>query len=168
MTHSLSSEAYKSLILERVGKMQLTWAVCRKYCYNRIRRISARWWDWIKSAEDGSPNLLLTTMNIQFLKRKLISCVPLLSVIFPLTVLFRASIYRNLPTVVVHATGPSVGKHVVILKCNIHFQWLRCCATNRKVAGSIPAGVNGFFIDIISFRSHYGPGVDWASDRNEY
>jgi len=47
-------------------------------------------------------------------------------------------------------------------------QWLRCCATNRKVAGSIPAGVNGFFIDIKSFRSHYGPGVDLASNRNEY
>jgi len=29
--------------------------------------------------------------------------------------------------------------------------WLRCCATNRKVAGSIPAGVIGFFIDIKSF-----------------
>ena len=28
-------------------------------------------------------------------------------------------------------------------------QWLRCCATNRKVAGSIPDGVIGFFIDII-------------------
>ena len=28
-------------------------------------------------------------------------------------------------------------------------QWLRCCATNRKVAGSIPPGVIGFFIDII-------------------
>ena len=28
-------------------------------------------------------------------------------------------------------------------------QWLRCCATNRKVADSIPAGVSGFFIDII-------------------
>ena len=27
-------------------------------------------------------------------------------------------------------------------------QWLRCCATNRKVAGSIPASVSGFFIDI--------------------
>ena len=27
-------------------------------------------------------------------------------------------------------------------------QWLRCCATNRKVAGSIPAGVSGFFIGI--------------------
>ena len=26
-------------------------------------------------------------------------------------------------------------------------QWLRCCATNRKVAGSIPTGVSGFFID---------------------
>ena len=39
-------------------------------------------------------------------------------------------------------------------------RWLRCCATNRKVAGSIPDGVSGFFIDIKSFRSHYGPGVD--------
>ena len=47
-------------------------------------------------------------------------------------------------------------------------QWLRCCATNRKVAGSIPAGISGFFIDINSFRSHCGPGVDSASNRNEY
>ena len=45
-------------------------------------------------------------------------------------------------------------------------QWLRCCATNLKVAGSIPASVSGFFIDIKSFRSHYGPGVDSASNRN--
>ena len=28
-------------------------------------------------------------------------------------------------------------------------QWLRCCAANRKVAGSIPDGVIGIFIDII-------------------
>jgi len=47
-------------------------------------------------------------------------------------------------------------------------QWLRCCATNRKVTGSIPAGVIGFFIDMKFFRSHYGPGVDPASNRNEY
>ena len=47
-------------------------------------------------------------------------------------------------------------------------QWLRCCAANRKVAGSIPDGVIGFFIDIKSFRSHYGLGVDSASNRNEY
>ena len=47
-------------------------------------------------------------------------------------------------------------------------EWLRCCATNRKVAGSIPTGVGGFFIDIKSFRSHCGPGVDSASNRNEY
>jgi len=46
--------------------------------------------------------------------------------------------------------------------------WLRCCATNRKVAGSIPAGVIEFFIDIKSFRSYYGPGVDSAFNRNEY
>jgi len=43
-----------------------------------------------------------------------------------------------------------------------------CCATNGKVAGSIPAGVSGFFIDIKSFPSYYGPEVDSASNRNEY
>ena len=47
-------------------------------------------------------------------------------------------------------------------------QWLRCCATNWKVAGSIPAGISGFFNDIKSFRTHYDPGVDSASNRNEY
>jgi len=47
-------------------------------------------------------------------------------------------------------------------------QWLRCCPTNRKVAGSIPAGVIGFFIYIEFFRPHYGPGIDSASNRNEY
>jgi len=41
-------------------------------------------------------------------------------------------------------------------------QWLRHCATNRKVTGSIPAGVSGYFIDIKSFQSHS------ASNRNEY
>ena len=45
-------------------------------------------------------------------------------------------------------------------------QRLRCCATNRKVAGSIPAGVSGFFIDIKSFQSHYGPVVDSACNIN--
>jgi len=37
-------------------------------------------------------------------------------------------------------------------------QWLRWCATNRKAAGSVPAGVSGFFIDTKSFRPHYGLG----------
>jgi len=41
-------------------------------------------------------------------------------------------------------------------------------STNRKVAGSIPGCVSGFFIDIKFFRSHYAPGVDSASNRNEY
>ena len=39
------------------------------------------------------------------------------------------------------------------LRGTVVAQWLRCCATNRKVAGSIPASVSGFFIDIKSFRS---------------
>ena len=30
------------------------------------------------------------------------------------------------------------------------------------------SSVSGFFIDIKSFRSHYGPGVDSASNINEY
>ena len=71
-------------------------------------------------------------------------------------------------------------------------QWLRCCTTNRKVAGSIPDGVIGIFLSIYlsfrscdscrrlpepkhwnfsltySFRSQYGSGVDSASNRNEY
>ena len=38
-------------------------------------------------------------------------------------------------------------------------QWLRCCATNRKVVGSIPDGVSEFFIDIKYFQSHYGHGA---------
>jgi len=47
-------------------------------------------------------------------------------------------------------------------------QCLRCLAANRKVAGSIPATVSGFFIDIKSFRSHCGTEVESASNRNEY
>jgi len=47
-------------------------------------------------------------------------------------------------------------------------RWIRCCATNRKVAGSNSDGVSVFFIDMKSFRSHCGPGVDSASNRNEY
>ena len=45
-----------------------------------------------------------------------------------------------------------------------------CLQKRRKteVAGSIPAGASRFFIDIKSFRSHYGTGVNSASNRNEY
>ena len=46
--------------------------------------------------------------------------------------------------------------------------WLRCCAANRKVVGSIPAGATGFIIDIKSFRLHYGPAVESVSNRNEF
>jgi len=42
-------------------------------------------------------------------------------------------------------------------------QWLRCCVTNRKTTGSIPAGVIGFFIYMKPFRLHYGSGVESAS-----
>jgi len=45
--------------------------------------------------------------------------------------------------------------------------WLRHCATSQKVAGSIPDRVITIF-HWQSFRPHYGPGVDPASNRNEY
>ena len=47
--------------------------------------------------------------------------------------------------------GPS-GKRfrtVTVLQGTAVAQWLRYCATNRKVPGLIPDGVIGFFIDII-------------------
>ena len=57
--------------------------------------------------------------------------------------------------------------HIVELGTTVA-QCLRCCTTNRKVAGSIPVGVIVIFHWQNSFRSHYGPGVDSASNRNEY
>jgi len=47
-------------------------------------------------------------------------------------------------------------------------QWLRCCVQiGRSLVRSQLVSLE-FFIDIKSFRSHYGPGVDSASNRNEY
>jgi len=45
-------------------------------------------------------------------------------------------------------------------------QWLRCCATNRKVRSQLVS--LEFFIGINSFRSHYGPGIDSVSNTNKY
>ena len=47
-------------------------------------------------------------------------------------------------------------------------QWLRCCATNRKVAGSIPAGVSGLFIDIKSFRPDVELSLSHVEKRNKH
>jgi len=44
---------------------------------------------------------------------------------------------RNPENVILVGAGRRTGTAVA--------QWLRCCATNRKVAGSIPAGVIGIF-----------------------
>jgi hypothetical protein len=45
--------------------------------------------------------------------------------------------------------------------------WLRHCATSRKVAGSIADGVIGIFYSP-NPSGRTGPGVDSASNRNEY
>jgi hypothetical protein len=41
-------------------------------------------------------------------------------------------------------------------------------STSRKIAGSIPDEVIDFFQFTKFFQSRYGPGVDSASNRNEY
>jgi len=70
--------------------------------------------------------------------------------------IFERQVYRRILDLVYDNEGTAV------------VQWLRCCATNQKVVGSISAGVSEFFIDIKSFLSHCGPGVDSVSNRNEY
>ena len=45
--------------------------------------------------------------------------------------------------------------------------WLRHCATSRKGAGSIPDGFIGTSNDVI-LRPRYDPGVDSASNINDY
>ena len=39
----------------------------------------------------------------------------------------------------------NIQKNMTIKMGTAVTQWLRCCATNRKVAGSIPVGVIGIF-----------------------
>jgi hypothetical protein len=46
-------------------------------------------------------------------------------------------------------------------------QWLRHCATNWKVTGSISDGVIEIFHWHNPFGHTYGPGVDSASNKNE-
>jgi hypothetical protein len=46
--------------------------------------------------------------------------------------------------------------------------WLRHYTTSRKVAGSIPDDIIGIFLLTLSFRQHYGPGVNSAFNKNEY
>jgi hypothetical protein len=47
-------------------------------------------------------------------------------------------------------------------------QWLRYCATNRKVAVSIPDGVIGIFYRHNPYDRTMALGVASASNRNEY
>ena len=47
-------------------------------------------------------------------------------------------------------------------------QWLRYCATNQEVVGSIPDGVIGVFHLHNTSDRTMALGVDSASNRNEY
>jgi len=48
---------------------------------------------------------------------------------------------------------------------------VQCVLSNKRhriIREMVIRMVLCYFIDIKSFRSHYGPGVDSASNRNEY
>ena len=91
-------------------------------------------------------------------------CDPALPVQFPVSSLFLKVIQYLLTSS--SSSSCHLYSSLYLSFGNVVAQCLRCCVTNRKVAGSIPAGVSD--IDIKSFRSHYGPGVDSASNRDEY
>jgi hypothetical protein len=62
-------------------------------------------------------------------------------------------------------------KIILISFCTIYiyiYSWLRHYSTSRKVAGSILEEVIAFSQLAYSHYSHYGTGVDPASNRNEY
>jgi len=62
----------------------------------------------------------------------------------------------------------SPNPHFLIFLVSYFITYLRHCATSRKVAGSVPDRVTGIFHFLLPFRPHYGPGVESASNRNEY
>jgi len=58
--------------------------------------------------------------------------------------------------------------YIYIYKGTAVAQWLRCCAKiGRSLVRSQLVSLE-FFIDIKSFRSKYGPGIDSTSNINEY
>ena len=61
---------------------------------------------------------------------------------------------------------PIIWLYITVVVVTAVAQWLRCCAARLLVRFQMVS--LEFFIDIKSFRSHYGPGVDTAFNRNEY
>ena len=58
--------------------------------------------------------------------------------------------------------------HLYIVWGTRWHSWLRHCATSKKVAGSIPDGVIGIFHRYNPSGRSKAPGVDSASNINEY
>jgi hypothetical protein len=78
------------------------------------------------------------------------------------------SIYLIPPYFDLPFSSPGSSWFIIIIIIIIIITYLLYCATNQKVAGSIPDGVIGIFHWHKSFWSHYGPGVDSTYNRNEY
>ena len=64
--------------------------------------------------------------------------------LFPFSILSRDLIVQTKRETKAHKKHAS-NTHTFSAKSTAVAQWLRCCATNRKVAGSIPAGAIGIF-----------------------
>jgi hypothetical protein len=77
------------------------------------------------------------------------------AIIVSLDLVFRSTAFRTQPTFVPYLERPIFTSYTIagniIVGGTRWRSWLRHCATNRKVAGSIPDGVNG---------TRHGPAVD--------
>jgi hypothetical protein len=71
------------------------------------------------------------------------------------------------PSVAASLLNPNTQLHILV-NGTAMAQWLRYCATNRKVAGSIPGGVIGMFHWHNPSDCTMALEVDSASNRNEY
>jgi len=119
-----------------------------EYCNITLARNKAPWWwsDKIKTCRSVSKCFMWNYMCICWLIHWSDSAMCTVIVICPTLIVID---YRSY-------LGTAVA------------QWLRCCATNRKVAGSIPAGVIGIIHWHKILPVTLWPRVDSASNRNEY
>ena len=53
--------------------------------------------------------------------------------------------YRKIYEIIFHSKVHNYESSCIQIRGTAVAQWLRCCATNRNVAGSIPDGVIGIF-----------------------
>ena len=138
---------------------EITWKVCiaRQATHDNA--------GYLKSKKHSDYFILIAFPLQQWLQERRMSCYSTLPVL-----LYTKSIWVNFRLIISTQTflsGLILSQRFRwrLLSCGgtAVAQWLRCCATNRKVAGSIPAGVSGFFIDVNSCPGSTRPPTEMST-----